>query len=132
MKKFVLILSIFVLTVSALGCTSNSTEYQNGSTPATTPVINETPAVADITILNDSLVKDDIGGYNVKGTAQANKDMSYAEIDVKFYDKSGAVLQSGLTNILDLKAGEKWNFEVLGPGSDKKVDSYKIAYTSNP
>jgi hypothetical protein len=64
---------------------------------------------------------------NVKGTAQVNQSVSYAEITVKFYDASGAVVYTSFTNVVDLEAREKWNFEVLGPGSDKKVTNYKIA-----
>lgn len=125
MKKLILILSIFILICTSPGCTENKTEYQNGSTPAA-----ETQKEATLTIIDSTLEKEEYGGYIVTGTAQSDADVSYAEVDVKFYDAEGAVLQSGMTNIVDLKAGEPWKFKVYGPSED--VKEYKIATSTTP
>jgi len=132
MKKLISILSIFILVFLTLGCTGNKSEYQNGSnSDAVQPAPVTTPEAVNLVILDSKLGKEEYGGYIVTGSAQSDKNQSYAEVDVKFYDSTGAVLQSGMTNIMDLKAGEKWNFKVYGPGSDLHVANYTIATTSN-
>jgi len=126
MKKIGIILTIFLLTFLSLGCTETKSEYQTGST-------NEAaPPTTELSILDSKLEQEEYGGWIITGTAQTNTDISYAEVDVKFYDAEGAVLQSGMTNVLDLAAGEKWNFKVYGPGSDVRVAEYKIATSITP
>jgi hypothetical protein len=48
-------------------------------------------------------------------------------VKVKFYDDQGALIESGLANINDLSAGEKWNFKVSSLSFDKHIADYKIA-----
>lgn len=126
MKKLLLILSIFLLICASLGCTEENKEYQNG----TTEKAQAEPPEASITILNSTLEFDEITGYTVTGIAQSNVNLDYAEIDVKYYDESGALVQSDMTNIEDLAANEPWKFKVYGPGSDVEVKEYKIAATT--
>jgi hypothetical protein len=135
MKKIVSVLIVLILVFIGIGCTGDKSEYQNGSNsnavqPAQ-PAPVATPEAVGLVILDSKLGKEEYGGYIVTGSAQSDKNQSYAEVNVKFYDSTGAVLQSGMTNIIDLKAGEKWNFKVYGPGSDLHVANYTIATTSN-
>lgn len=126
MKKIGIILTIFILTFFTFGCTETKSEYQTGSNN------DETSPATELVILDSKLEQEEYGGWIITGTAQTNTDISYAEVDVKFYDAEGAVLQSGMTNVLDLAAGEKWNFKVYGPGSDVLVKEYKIATSITP
>lgn len=148
MKKIGLFITILILVFMTLGCTTNKSDYQQGNvnnaaqpTPQATvqptpqPTTQSTPQLtppnqANLVILDHKLGKEEYGGYIVTGTAIAQNDLNYAEIDVKFYDQTGAVLQSSLTNVLDLKYGERWNFKVYGP-MEGRVTNYTIATSSN-
>lgn len=128
-KRNVIIGLVIVLAVfMAFGCSgsgsNNTDKYQQGDSTQVNKVDNKQP----LEILESHLVKEEYGGYSVEGTAMSNKDLSYAEITVKCYDADGATIGSYLTNMQNLKAGEKWSFKVIGPiGDDKRVANYTIA-----
>lgn len=126
MKKYAIVfLTVFAIMV-AVGCTgsNNANNYQSGNS---TQATQETTKPA-LEILNSQLNKEQYGGYSVTGTAKANRDLSYAEVSVKSYNANGGVIGSYLTNIQNLKAGETWNFKVLGPFDDSvRVTNYTIA-----
>jgi hypothetical protein len=65
----------------------------------------------------------------IKGTAKnvSSSRLSYAGVDVKFYDAAGTLIGNSSDSIRDLDPGETWSFEVIycGFGSDK-ITSYKI------
>lgn len=132
MKKIILVLLIMVLASFALGCSESTAPEQTkpanpaASTPAATPAPIQD---ATITILNSKLTKENTA-WIVEGSAQAGQDLSYAQVDVKFYGKDGAVMQSGIANINNLKAGEKWNFKVYGP-FEGTVANYTIESKNN-
>lgn len=111
----------------ALGCSGNSSnpdKYQPGNSTQANQEASKPP----LEILNSKLMKQEYGGYAVTGTAKANKDLTYAEVSVKAYGSDGAVIGSYITNMNNLKAGETWNFKVLGPFDDSvRVVNYTIA-----
>jgi len=126
-KQPLLIMILGIAILFSAGCTdtdTSSTEYQEGNAE---PVTRE--EVVEPLVINDhELGKEEYGGYYVSGSATANKDLSYVEIKVKYYDESGALISSDFTNIVDLAAGETWNFKVYGPFDDSaRVTEYKIA-----
>ena len=127
MKKLYWAILVIVLVFLALGCAGSnntSSDYQEGDSSQVTQQENA-PALE---ILNSKLVKEDYGGYSVQGTAKANKDLTYAEVSVKCYGADGAVIGSYITNMNNLKAGETWNFKVIGPFDDSvRVANYTIA-----
>jgi hypothetical protein len=132
MKKGVLIFIIALALIFVAGCTDNGTDYEEGNVePASEEVTEQvtTEEVQPLLVINDhSLGKEEYGGYIVTGSATANKDLSYAEVKVKYYDESGALVGSDFTNIVDIAAGETWNFKVYGPSEDSiRVTEYKIA-----
>lgn len=132
MKKGVLVLITILALIFVAGCTDNKTDYQEGNTEPASEQVTEstsTEEVQPLLVINDnSLGKEEYGGYIVTGSATANKDLSYAEVKVKYYDDSGALVGSDYTNIVDLDAGETWNFKVYGPSDDSiHVSNYKIA-----
>jgi hypothetical protein len=70
--------------------------------------------------------------YILKVTGQAKNissgKLNYAEVDVRFKDAQGVILQTGVENIADLNPGDVWDFEVLYPSSNiSKVASYEIS-----
>ena len=90
----------------------------------------ETKSLEPLTILSHEMVYGKYGNLMIVGVAEntGNKQLSYVEIDVKFYDEEGALIDTSFTNINDIDAGEKWKFEVMYFGLDNyKVDNYKIA-----
>ena len=121
MKRLLIILSIFIITCTSLGCTDSTANYQNGSTPT-----EEAPK-EELTILDSKLEQEEFGGWIVTGTAQSNTSLDYAEVKVKYYDENGSLVYSDFTNIVDLAANEPWKFKVYGPGSEFKITDYKIA-----
>jgi hypothetical protein len=68
-----------------------------------------------LVILDYNSTMNEFGTVKIYGTAQniAGKELSYAEIDAKFYDEEGAVLSTSLDNINSLSPNEKWKFEIL-------------------
>ncbi len=99
------------------------TENQN------TPEINE-KSTEPLTILEHNMDYGEYGNLIVSGIAEntGNKRLSYAEIDVKFYDKEKILIDTSFDNINDLNSGEKWKFEVMYFGlDDYTIDSYAIS-----
>lgn len=134
MKKYICVFIVVIGIFLAIGCTGSNSDYKEGNTNissnageqsnVSTVQASEQPA---LNITSHTLSKQEYGGYIVKGTATSSRDLGYAEVKVKFYDDSGALIESGLANINDLGAGEKWNFEVYCLANDKHVADYKIA-----
>ena len=80
-------------------------------------------------ILSHKLDYGDYGNLIISGTAKnvAGRELSYASIDVKFYDSDGAVIGTSLDNINNLGNDEIWKFEVYYLGMDTyNVDDYSI------
>lgn len=115
------------------GCADNKTDYQEGNAEPASEQVNENVTteeeVQPFLVINDNtLGKEEYGGYIVTGSATATKDLSYAEIKVKYYDETGALVGSDYTNIVDITAGEPWKFKVYGPTDENvRVTDYKIA-----
>ena len=128
-KRYLISIGVVLLIILALGCAgsnnsgSNSDNYQTGNS---TQAVQEDSQPA-LTVLDSQLVKEEYGGYSIKGTAKANKDLTYAEVSAKCYGPDGAVLGSYIANMNNLKAGETWNFKIIGPvDAGTKVDKYTI------
>jgi hypothetical protein len=54
--------------------------------------------------------------------------LSYLEINAKYYDADGNVIDNGMDNITDLEAGEKYKFKLYAPGED--VNEYTIEWST--
>jgi hypothetical protein len=113
-----LAISLFVLV---FGCSGTNTDYQEGNA-------QETPAGPTIELLSHEIVNEN-GIIEVKGEAEALTDLSYAEVDVKFYDSEHRLIYSSFTNVVDLKKGDIWLFTVWGPSDP--VESYEIQVTDS-
>lgn len=114
MKKLYLAIGIVLLALMALGCSgsdSGSDNTQQSGTTEQTAQVNTQEQTA-LTLVNSSLVPESYGGYTVKGTAIANKDLSYAQIDAQFFDKDGALVYNTLTNVRNIKAGTQWKYTI--------------------
>jgi hypothetical protein len=113
----VIVLAIFVgITIFFINCTGSCVN-----------TIANSPDTKDLIILNYHATTSEYGSYIIVGTAQntGSKEMEYAEVDVKFYDSYGNLIDSSLDNINNLGAGETWNFEVYFLGSGT-VGTYTI------
>jgi hypothetical protein len=85
--------------------------------------------IEQINVLSHEMGNDTYGNLVVSGIVEniANKNLSYVEIKIKFYDKEGNVLKTTSESISDLKDKEKWKFESVYPSFDSsKVASYEI------
>ncbi len=118
MKRYTVVgvILLVLAVVAVLGCADTNTEYQPGN-------VKETPAGPTISLLSHELVYQD-GLAEVTGEAKALENLSYAEVDVKFYDSEHRLIFSGFTNVVDLKQGDVWLFTVWGPYD--QVESYEI------
>ena len=120
----IVLLLTSILLIS--GCVETS--YQQGNGDEEKPLKTE-----ELKILNHNLEYSEYGNLMVVGTAEnvASKQLSYAEIKVKFYDKDNALIDTSLDNINDLDVGEKWKFKVIYLGMDTyNIDTYEIAVGS--
>ena len=99
-----LISLVFVSVASNLSNLNNSTFTQNNS----------------LTISNASLITGPYGMLEITGIAKntGSKELSYAEVDGKFYDKDGNVLQTSLDTTSNLNPGETWKFSISYPATD--------------
>lgn len=89
------------------------------------------PAVREeLTILSHEITRDEWGDPIVTGQAQntGTAKLTWASIDVKYKDASGAVIDTSLDGIDDLEPSEVWNFRVpyLGTQGDS-IASYEIS-----
>jgi len=126
MKKIYIVFGVILLALLALGCSGTNNTATDTSQPAPVKqVIEEKP----LTILDSKLVKEEYGGYSITGTAKANKDLGYAEVDAQFKDADGVILQSSLANVQNLKSGDVWSFKVIGP-FEGNVENYSIAVSN--
>lgn len=122
-KIGIAVIAVFLL----LGCigsngNSNTSNTQSDNKQSTAP----TAPQEVLTVTENTLTKDQYGYYYVQGTAVANKDLGYAEIDAQFTDADGAVVGSFLTNTQNLKKGQTWKFKIIGP-----VDSTVVVTGAN-
>jgi hypothetical protein len=124
MKIPLLVLVVITLTMLALGCTSSTQTTQQTQSETKTNVDSSANDKIPLTIINSKLGIEYGELYIITGLAQANKDLRFGEIDAKFYDKDGAVLESHITTISNLKSGEKWNFKIGGPKGKNMVANY--------
>lgn len=110
MKKLYIAIAALLLVFLVLGCSGTNNTSDN-TQQATQP---ETPKTA-LTLVNQTLAPESYGGYSIKGTAIANKDLKYAQIDAQFFDKDGALVYSSLTNTQNIKSGTQWKYKIIGP-----------------
>lgn len=123
MKKIDLYLGTLILIligVSIVGCA----EIEYTTEPTKAPTKTE-----QIKILEHKMTFNELGNLIIAGVAQnvGEKQISYAEIRVRFYDKDDVLLGTSLDNINDVDPGQKWKFEVMYLGLDiHNVDHYDI------
>jgi len=84
-------------------------------------------------IIEHNLVIENKGEINeqlyVRGRANNTKgeELSYAEIEVSFYNESGNLIDSSFTNINGIEAGGTWEFEVMYIGNKTdEIESYEV------
>ncbi len=127
MKKIYIAILAIAAIFLALGCAGNNTNTAETSKAGNVTEVKQDAAQEPLTVIDSKLVKESYGGYSITGTAKANKDLTYAEVSAKCYDSGGAVLGSYLTNMNNLKAGETWNFKIIGPmDASVRVENYTI------
>jgi hypothetical protein len=120
---------IFAIIGSFLG--NSETKYQSGNMGEDKNVNSQT--TESLQILEHHQEYGEYGNLIITGTAKniGNKQLSYAEVRVKFYDKDDSLISNSLDNVNDLDAGETWKFEVVYLGLDTyNVDRYEIAVGS--
>lgn len=80
-----------------------------------------------VELLSHRMVREDegesFGVVVVEGDAEnvSGDELSGAEVEVKFYDDAGRLLESSLDGIGAWAAGETWRFEVQFPGTGGDV-----------
>ncbi|MDD4588849.1 MAG: FxLYD domain-containing protein [Parabacteroides sp.] len=130
MKKIYIAFGVILLALLVIGCSGSNNASDNSKSdnaqPATTEQAVQTEEQPALTILDSKLVKEEYGGYSITGTAKANKDLGYAQVDAQFKDANGVILQSSLANVQNLKTGDMWSFKVIGP-FEGNVGNYSIA-----
>jgi uncharacterized protein YcfL len=106
MKKLYIAIGIVFLVFLAIGCSGSNSGSDNTQTQTVAP---EQTA---LTLGNFTLTPESYGGYSVTGTAVANKDLKYAQINAQFFDADGALVYNSLTNTQNIKAGTTWKYKI--------------------
>lgn len=131
LNAFLTLLTLSAVFIFAAGCCGvTEKEYVSGGSASVDPQPTSSSRGGQLEILNSEFEWGQFGNLYVVGTAKnvGDKTLSYAQIDVKFYDNDGALLQTMLDNIRDLGPGETWKFKVIYPDIDTQdVASFKIA-----
>ncbi|MCK9616077.1 MAG: FxLYD domain-containing protein [Candidatus Omnitrophica bacterium] len=115
MKKLYIAIGVLLLVFLAIGCSgsdSSSDNAQSGTTEQTAQTDTQEQEKTALTLVNVTLTPESYGGYSAKGTAIANKDLSYAQINAQFFDKDGALVYNSLTNVQNIKAGTQWKYTI--------------------
>lgn len=106
MKKSYIAIIIIFAALLVVGCSGS----KNGSDNTQTQTV--APEQTALTLGNFTLTKESYGGYSVVGTAVANKDLKYAQINAQFFDADGALVYNSLTNTQNIKAGTTWKYKI--------------------
>jgi len=102
MRKAVCILGLIMMGLLLVSCTCGTTPTHGGR----------------LEILSHQLTRE--GEYfptaHVRGIAKNVGDarLSWAEVDVRFYDSQGNLIENGFDFISDLDPGMTWSFDVMG------------------
>jgi len=128
MRKAIWILGLIMMGLLLVTAACGTTQYEHG-TGGTPPAQGE----GRLEILSHQLTWEGNEYFRtayVRGIAKNVGDarLDYAEVDVRFYDSQGNLLETGLDNILDLDPGMTWSFEVMG--WDENIADYDIGVGS--
>lgn len=122
-----LIIGLVVLLIMGIvaisGCTDSGTSSSsNGTSDA------ESASETSLNVTNVKLVSQGYGSYDVKATITPDKDYSYLEMVLIWYDSTGAVIEKNslVWNINDVSAGQTLkvtgNGYISGEENPAKVD----------
>ena len=129
MRKILLAFFIFSLLILS-GCGSKS-DYQPGIQGDAINQLNNAPKTSNIEILTHKLRasgNEYFMTYSVEGTAKntGSERVSYAQINVRFYDKNNVMIGNSLDNAADIDPGITFSFKVMYLG-EGIPDHYDIA-----
>lgn len=101
----------------------------NDSTPEPTPEPT-TESGPKAEIVEHSAYEDEFES-GVEGVVQNNTDeaIEYLEIEAKFFDEEGTRVGDNFTNVEDLGANKKWQFELMFLGDDGFAE-YELTLTT--
>lgn len=126
------LLLVLFAVIGALGASKtirNDVSSVEVDTPAVAAkTVKEKPAAKEkpeLELLESHQEKGDFISY-VAGTIKNNNDhkVSYVQIEINLYDKSGAQVGSTMANIANLDAQGTWKFKAMV--TEKTARSYKI------
>lgn len=122
-----LVIGLVVLLIMGIvaisGCTDSGTSSSsNGTSEA------ESASESSLNVTNVKVVSQGYGSYDVKATITPDKDYSYLEMVLIWYDSTGAVIEKNslVWNINDVSAGQTLkvtgNGYISGEENPAKVD----------
>ena len=109
---------VFVLLLIAFGASNGTVSLSEGT--ATNSADTNPPSFQ----LISSQLEYENGMSQVTGEVKSLEKIDYLEASAKFYNADGKVIYSSMTNILDLGAGETWDFTIYGP--TEEVTAYNL------
>jgi hypothetical protein len=102
--------------LSTPSSTSSAKTWGDTSTATTTPAPTPTaPPEGQLVLKKWGWGTSEYGTGRIQGRVvnKTGHDLSYAEIDFNLYDKSGAQVDTAMTNTTNLEAGATWKFEAV-------------------
>lgn len=133
------VIVVVLLVLAVLGVFRNKNSENNpavssnvSTSATTTPESSDTEGTEKKLPTLNGFVIGERSGTNYDGYCEVigvvgngtGKDLSYVEITIGFYNKNGVKITSGIDNVLNLGAGETWQYDVLGFGDG--ISTYKI------
>ena len=125
MNKWYIIMSLLIIMLFATGCFIIQTPA-----PIPTPSL---PLSADLKILDHSLIREDSGAVKVQVTVKnvGSSTIELAQVKVTFQGKEGEFIDSSSDAVMNLGAGETWDFEFTCTGTRcDQVKGYQLDTTA--
>lgn len=118
------------------GDTTTEAEGEGGDETTTEETGGEetTTSQSDIEIIDHTMEYDDTMGARVVGTVQNTTDseMSYMQVQARFFDEEETRVGEGLWNATDVAAGTEVSFETTPAMVDSEPATYEVETSTTP
>jgi hypothetical protein len=128
--KNIIIILCFLISIGIISTLLNVYFLSNKSKLSGFSIAEDQKKNFDISIIETNLYKNENGGLIVEGKIKnnLNKNLTYLEVVVKFYDQNNNLLNSQIDSVNFINHRETWKFLVYYTRKDyEEVKDYKVS-----